>query len=119
VSSLCSVEVSFQIPSEKFHLCQEVHEDVNSINIASNHEVELVKLEYQEIGQVYLDPIYIYMEKFFITEQQSISSISVVLQVYQAPYDEDQAHNHFQVPLTDSVRSSVKKRKTNKVSNPI
>ena len=78
-----------------------MHEDANSTTIASNHEIELVKFEYPVIGQVYLDPIDIYIENFFFMEKQSISNIFVVLQVYQAPYDEDQDHNHFQVPLTN------------------
>jgi len=56
-----------------------VHEDVNNITTSSNHEVELVKFEHQEIGQVYIDPIDIYMEKFFITEPHYISSSFVVI----------------------------------------
>jgi hypothetical protein len=56
-----------------------VHEDVNSVNTTSNNEEELVELEYQEIGQVYLDPIDIDMETIFITEQQFLSNISVAL----------------------------------------
>jgi hypothetical protein len=63
-STLCSTQVSFQSPSEKLQPCQEAHEDVNRIN--TNHGVELVKLECQEVGQVYLDPIDIYMKKKFI-----------------------------------------------------
>jgi hypothetical protein len=47
-----------------------VHEDANNITTTSNHEVELVKFEYPVIGQVYLDPVAIYMEKLFITEPQ-------------------------------------------------
>jgi hypothetical protein len=58
-----SAEVTFQNPSEKLQPCQEVHEDANSITTTSNHEVELVKFEYQVIGQVYLDPSgYLYGE---------------------------------------------------------
>jgi hypothetical protein len=83
------------------------------------HEVELVESEYQEIGQVYLDPIDIYMEKLFITEPQYISNISVVLQVYQAPYDEDQAGNLYQIPLTDLFLSLVKNSERAKVQDPI
>jgi hypothetical protein len=44
---VCSAEASFQNPSEKLQPCQEVHEDANNTTIASNHEVELVKFEYQ------------------------------------------------------------------------
>jgi hypothetical protein len=99
--------------------CQEAHEDVNNINTTSNHGVELVKLEYLVMIQVYLDPVAIYMEKLFITEPQYISSIFVDLQDYQAPYDEDQDQNHFQEPLTDSVMSLVKNSERLKVSDPI
>jgi hypothetical protein len=75
-----SAEVTLQNPSEKLQPCQEVHEDANSTTIASNHEVELVKFEYQGTGQFYLDPIVTYMEKFFTGEPQSISGITLVLQ---------------------------------------
>jgi hypothetical protein len=68
----CSAEVSFQNPPEHLQPCQEVHEDAKSITTTSNHEVELVKFEYPVIGQVYLDPVAIYMEKLFITEPQCI-----------------------------------------------
>ena len=96
-----------------------MYEDVNSIKKTSNHEDELVKLEYQEIGQIYLDPIDIYMDKFFITEQQSISSISIVLQVYQAPCNEDQAGNLYQIPLTALFLNWVKNNERAKVLDPI
>jgi hypothetical protein len=79
-TGVCSTEVSFQNPSENLQPCQEVHEDANSTTIASNHEVELVKFEYQGTGQFYLDPIVTYMEKFFTREPQSISGITLVLQ---------------------------------------
>jgi hypothetical protein len=51
-TGVCSVEASFQNPSENLQPCQEVHEDANSITTTSNHEVELVKFEYQGTGQV-------------------------------------------------------------------
>jgi hypothetical protein len=47
---VCSIEVSFQNPSENLQPCQEVHEDANSTTISSNHEVELVKFKYQGTG---------------------------------------------------------------------
>jgi hypothetical protein len=87
---VCLAEASFQNPSEKLHPCQEVHQYSNSITTTSNHEVELVKFEYPVIGQVYLDPIVIYMEKLFITKPQCIPSIYVICHVYQDPCDEDQ-----------------------------
>jgi hypothetical protein len=55
-TGVCSAEASFQNPSEKLQPCQEVHEDANNITTTSNHEVELVEFEHQEIGQVYHDP---------------------------------------------------------------
>jgi hypothetical protein len=97
--SLCSVEVSLQISSEKLQTCLKLFEDVW---IAHVHHLVMklnwTESEYPVIGQVYLDPVAIYMEKFFITEPQSISNIYVDLQDYQAPYDEDQAQNHFKYP---------------------
>ena len=66
----CSAEASFQNPPEHLQPCQEVHEDAKSITTTSNHEVELIKFEYPVIGQVYLNPMSIYMEKLFIIEPQ-------------------------------------------------
>jgi hypothetical protein len=85
-TGVCSTEASFQNPSEKLQPCQEVHEDANSITMTSNHEVELVKFEYPIIGEVYLDPMDIYMEKLFIREPQCIPSISIICHVYQASF---------------------------------
>ena len=76
-----------------------MHEDANNITTTSNNEVELVKFEYLVIGQVYLDPVAIYMEKLFITEPQCISSFFVMCRVYQAPCDEDQDGKHFMFPM--------------------
>jgi hypothetical protein len=87
----CSVEVSFQNPPEHLQPYQEVHEDANNITTTSNHEVELVKFEYPVIGQVYLDPVAIYMEKFCIAEPQSISGITFVLQDCQGLRCKDQS----------------------------
>jgi hypothetical protein len=78
-TGVCSTEVSFQNPLENLQPCQEVHEDANSTTIASNHEVELVKFEYQGTGQFYLDPIATYMEKCCTIEPQSISRVTFVL----------------------------------------
>jgi hypothetical protein len=99
VTGVCSAEASFQNPSEKLQPCLEVHEDANNITTTSNHEVELVKFEYPVIGQVYLDPVAIYMEKLFITGPQCIPSIFVMCRVYQAPCDEDQDGKHFMMPM--------------------
>ena len=91
--------MSFQIPSEKLHPCQEVHEDANNITTTSNHEVELVKFEYPVIGQVYLDPVTIYMEKLFITKPQCIPSIYVICHVYQAPCCKDWVGKQYVFPV--------------------
>ena len=76
-----------------------MHENENNITTTSNHEVELVKFEYLVIGQVYLDPMPIYMEKWFITKPQCTPSIYVICHVYQAPCDEYQDGNHFMMPM--------------------
>ena len=47
--------------------------------MASYHEVEFVKFEYQGTGQFYLDPIATYMEKVFTGEPQYIPGINLVL----------------------------------------
>jgi hypothetical protein len=78
--------------------CQEVHEDAKIVTTTSNHEVELVNFEYPVIGQVYLDPMDIYIEKLFITEPQCIHGIFVICHVYQAPCNEYQDENHFMMP---------------------
>ena len=59
----------------------------------------MVKFEYLVIGQVYLDPVAIYMEKLFITEPQCILSIYVMRRVYQAPCDEDKYGKYFMMPM--------------------
>jgi hypothetical protein len=97
-SSLCSTEVSFQSPSEKLQPCQEVHEDVNSITTTSNHEVELVKFEHQEIGHVYYDPIAVYMEELFFSEFPLIPKVSVIVHSPRALCCEDQVGNQLCCP---------------------
>jgi hypothetical protein len=76
-----------------------VYEDANNITTTSNHEVELVKFDYLVIGQVYLDPVDIYMDKLFIIEPQCNPNIYVICRFYQAPCDEDQYGNHFMMPM--------------------
>jgi hypothetical protein len=114
-----SVGVSLQISSEHLQPYPEFFEDLDNINIVPNHEVELVEFEYQGMGQVYLDPMAIYMDKFVTTEPQSISNISFVFQIYQALCGKDQANNYSQVPLIDLVLSFVKKSEGVKVLYPI
>jgi len=74
-TGVCSVEVSFQNPPEHLQPYQEFFEDLDSINIVPNHEVELVEFEHQEIGHVYHDPVVIYMEEFFFLEYPLIPKI--------------------------------------------
>jgi hypothetical protein len=93
-------EVSVEPMQQSFQFLQDpISEDANNTTIASNHEVELVKFEYPVIGQVYLDPVAIYMEKLFITEPQCISSFFVMCHDYQAPCDEDHDGKHFMMPM--------------------
>jgi hypothetical protein len=75
-----------------------VHEDANNTTIASNHEVELVKFEYPVIGQVYLDPVAIYMEKLF-TQSHNAFPFFVMCQDYQASCDEDHDGKNFMMPM--------------------
>ena len=76
-----------------------MHEDENSTTTTSNHEVELVQFEYPVIGQVYLDPVAIYMEKLLIIEPQCIPIIYVICHVYQALCNENEDGNHFIMPM--------------------
>jgi hypothetical protein len=71
----CSVEVLVQNSSDQIQACFESLEDIENTCVAPGHEVELTKSEYPVRGQVYLDPVAIYMEKLFITEPQYIPSI--------------------------------------------
>ena len=87
--------------------------------MAPRHEVELTESEYPVMGQVYLDPVAIYMETLFVTEPQCIPIISVVYQVYQAPCDEDQAGNICYISLTVLFISWVKNSERDNVSDPI
>jgi hypothetical protein len=57
----CSVEVSLQISSDKVQTCSKLFEDMESTCAVPGHEIELTESEYPEIGQVYLDPVAIYI----------------------------------------------------------
>jgi hypothetical protein len=56
-------------PSNQIQACFESLEDIEITCVEPGHEVELTDSECQEIGQVYIDPIGVYMEKNFILEQ--------------------------------------------------
>jgi hypothetical protein len=99
--------------------CSELFEDMERTCAVPGHEVELTESEYLVIGQLYLDPLAIYMKILFTTKPQYISSIYVVLQFYQAPYNEDHAGNLYQTPLTDLFLSLVKNSERAKVPEPI
>jgi hypothetical protein len=102
------VEVSTQNSSDKIQACSELLEDMESTSAVPGYEVELVESKYPEIGHVYLDPMTIYMEKFFITKSQYIS---FVFQVHLAPCKEDHAGNIYQIPLTGLFMSWCKEMK--------
>ena len=93
-------------------------EDWKTPRATQGQEVEWFVSKYQEIGQVYLDPIDIYMRKIFITGQLFLPNISIAWQIYQALYDDDQARNHFQIPLTDLFLNWVKNSERAKVQDP-
>jgi len=86
--------------------------------VAPGHKVELTDSKFQEIGQVYIDPIGVYIEKNFISERPYFSIIYVSLSIYQAPYDDDQAHNHFQIPFTNLLINRVKNIERDEVPDP-
>jgi hypothetical protein len=66
--------------SENLKPYQPLHEDANSIDIVSDHVVDLAKFKNQGTSQFYLYPIVTYMEKIFTAEPQSISGITFILQ---------------------------------------
>ena len=105
--------------SDQIQACSESLEDIENTCVAPGHEVELTELEYSIMGQVYLDPVAIYMEKLFITKPRCIPIIFVACQVYQAPYDEDQDGNIYYISLTVLFLSWVKNSERAKVSDPI
>jgi hypothetical protein len=78
---VCSVEASFQKPSEKLQPCQEMHEDENNIDTVLE-----MPSKNQGTCHFYLDPIATYMEDFFTVEPQSISGSTFVHQVCRGLY---------------------------------
>jgi hypothetical protein len=64
----CSVGVLEKNSSDQIQACFESLEDIESTCVAPGHEVELTDSECQEIGQVYIDPIGVYMEKNFSSQ---------------------------------------------------
>jgi hypothetical protein len=105
----CSAGVSLQSSSENLQLNQKLYDDIDSICAIPNYDLEFVEyFEHQEIGHVYHDPIAIYMEEFFTSEFQSISSASFVFYGSKALCCEDQTDNQFLVPLQALVLSFVK-----------
>jgi hypothetical protein len=96
----CSAGVSLQSSSKNLQSNQKLYDDIDSICAIPNHDLKFVEyFEHQEIGHVYHDPIAIYMEDFFTSEFQSISSASFVFHGSKALCCEDQADNQFLVPL--------------------
>jgi hypothetical protein len=105
----CSTGVSVQSSSENLHLNQKLYDDVDSICTIPNDDLEFVEFfEYQEIGHVYHDPIAIYMEEFFISGFQLISSASFVSHGFKALCYKSQADNQFQGPLPELVLMIVR-----------
>jgi hypothetical protein len=64
-----SIEISVQNPLDEIQTYPDMLEDLKTPRVAQGQEVEWTVSKYQEIGQVYLDPIDIYMRKIFITQQ--------------------------------------------------
>ena len=80
-----------------------------------SYEVGSIGSAYSEIGQLYPDPVAIYIQKLFITKPPYLFSIFVVVQVYQAPCNEDQVGNFYQKPLTILFLSLVKNNERTKL----
>lgn len=95
--------------------CSDFFEDMENTCAVPSCEVGLIGSEYSKIGQVYLDPMAIYIEKLFITRPPYLSNIFVVVQVYQDPCKEDQAGNSYQIPLTGLFLSLVKNNERTKL----
>ena len=94
--------------SDKTQTCFELFEDMENTCAVPSYEIGSIGSEYSKIGQVYIDPVAIYIEKLFITKSPYFSNIFFVVQVYQATCNEDQAGNFYQIPLTSLFLSLVK-----------
>ena len=92
----------------KMQTCFDLFEDMENICAIPCYEVGSIGSEYSEIGQVYFDPVAIYIEKLFITRPSYLSNIFVVVQVYQAPCKEYQVENSYQIPLAGLFLSLLK-----------
>ena len=64
---------------------------------------------------MYLDPVVVYIEKLFIKNPPYLFSIFVAVQGYQAPSDEDQARNSYQIPVTGLFLSLVENNERTKL----
>ena len=93
-----SEEVSTKKSLDKMQICSKLFEDMENTCAVPSYEVGSIGSAYSEIGRVYLDPVAIYIEKLFITKPSYLFSIYVVVQVYQAPCNEDQDGNTYQIP---------------------
>jgi hypothetical protein len=58
------------------------------------------------------------MRKIRITGKLFLSNIYVSWEIYQTFYDDDKAHNHFQIPLTYMFLNSMKNSERDKVKDP-
>ena len=93
----------------------ELFEDMDNTCVVPSCEVGSIGSAYSKTGQVYLDSVAIYIEKFFITKPPYLFSTSVVVQVCQAPCNEDQPGNFYQKPLTGLFLSLVKNSERTKL----
>ena len=59
--------------------CPELFEDMENTCAVPSYEVGSIGSKYSEIGQVYLDPVAIYIEKLFVTRPPYLSSMFVVV----------------------------------------
>jgi hypothetical protein len=114
-----STEISVQNPSDEIQTHLEMFEDWKTSRATQGQEMEWTDSKCQETTQVYLDPIDIYMEKFFMEGPQYIFSSLVVFQIDQFSCKGDQDRNPYHISLPDLHLSLVKISERAQVSDPI
>jgi hypothetical protein len=114
-----SAEISLQNPSDEIQTHHERFENWKTSPATQGQEMEWIVSKCRGITQVYLDPIDIYMEKFFMERPQYIFSSLVVVQIDQFSCKGYQDRDPYHISLPDLHLSLVKISKRAQVSDPI
>jgi hypothetical protein len=108
-----------QNPLDKIQTHLEMFEYLETSQATQGQEMEWTDSKCQGTTQVYLDPIDIYMENFFMERPQYIFSSLVVFQIDQVSCKGYQDRNPYHISLTDLHMSLVKINEATQVLDPV